>query len=146
VQVIKPTGDLDSLSDTDMEEDLHLQNTGIIEEIGGTRIYLACPIPPCSRKKLTSANTCPRCNQTFPEERAIQTVTTQLGIKSNNEILNYRLFGTTVSTIFMAINTPMPTTAEEIEDSILDHLPLNCTYSTGNGTSSNVISCIAIQK
>lgn len=127
-----------------MEDDIQLEHTGTIQEIGGTWTYQACPIPSCMKKKLTPDNKCPRCDQTFTKEQATTTVTTQLGIihDDTTDTVNYRLFGTTIAALFTYKKETMPKTAEEIEDSILDFLPLKCSFNTGCGQSSNVITHI----
>jgi len=141
-QVISPSPDAE-ISDTDMEDGEDLQHKGTIDEIGGTRIYQACPIPPCMRKKLIDGR-CPRCEQDFDDERSLPTTMTKLTMKytEDQHTQTLTVFNATIELIFAHLKQPIPNSTDTIEDTILDVLPLECTFSTGQGTSVNILTKI----
>ena len=67
-------------------------------------------------------------------------MTCQISIQINDELLPYRVFDEVMKKIFNHLNEDILQDPEEIEDTILDNLPIKCSFNVGYGTNSDVIS------
>ena len=87
---------------------------------------------------------CPKCNKEIAENDQKQFVTSTLSITLDNNLVTYRIFHNVVLSIFQHFKEDLPALAEDIEDAILDHLPLRCKYNLGYGTNNNIIANIKL--
>ena len=69
----------------------------------------------------------------------------ELSVKLDQELLTYRVFDNIVQELFAFWKTDVPTAAEDIEDAILDHLPVKCSFNVGSGTNANIITAISFE-
>lgn len=60
----------------------------------------------------------------------------------DDNLITYRVFDQVIRKMFLHLKSDVPAKPEEIEDIILDNLPLRCAFSLGYGTNNNVISQI----
>ena len=138
--------DLESVSADDDEDDEGTSadfSKGQIIELGGTRFYECCPYPSCSKKGLTADKLCPKCQQQVSSDMIQKNVTMRVAISNDGQdTLYYRMFGSTIEQIFSHQKLTMPNNTEELEDTLLDLLPLQCQYVLGSCTSSNIIQQI----
>lgn len=146
MQIIPDSSDLPELGNDESDDEEQYTHSGTIEGIGKTMIYKSCPYPPCNSKKLTEEGVCPTCTQQIPSDRQKQSVTSTFSVKIDDELVTYRVFNKTINSMFMYINEELPASADDIEDVILDNLPLKCRFTVGYGTNSNIISTIVFHK
>lgn len=142
LQIINQPDDLADVSDTDDTDTEDLTN-GQLVAIGSMQVYAACRNPPCNLKKLADNLICPTCNQERPQGDNTTNITCDLGVTNNGNTFTYKAFGRVIRVILQHFGIDEQE-AEDMEDAILDNLPINIKYQLGTAAYANVLSFIMI--